>query len=73
MFIPIWVIILAWLIVPALCYVFGAMMANTKTKREIIQEMTKAEAVDMLAKQVLQELRKRIDAAKAQKKEPGKG
>ncbi len=59
MFIPLWVLILAAIILPAIGYLAGA-MCLVKEREKIIRQMTEREVVELTAKAVAAELKKRM-------------
>ena len=59
MFIPLWVLILAAIVLLAVGYLFGAMYL-VKERAKIIRQMTEREVVELTAKAISTELKKRM-------------
>ena len=67
MFIPIWLIMVMQLVTSIIYYVLGADAAITKRKEEIIRKMAEREVIELTAKAIIAEFKKRIDKKDAQK------
>jgi hypothetical protein len=59
MFVPLWLLILVALVLPAMGYLAGAMYL-VKERQKIIQQMSEREVVELTAKAVATELKKRM-------------
>jgi len=59
MFIPLWFLILAVIVLPAIGYLAGAMYL-VKERQKIIRQMSEREVVELTAKAVATELKQRM-------------
>jgi len=59
MFVPLWVLVLAAIVLPAIGYLVGA-MCLVKEREKIIRQMTEREVVELTAKAVATELKRRM-------------